>query len=236
MIGTAHTDTLGGYTLTAAGFPDFYNRLMRLRFPISVADVLELRDLLNHSADLYQETPDAPQNREFRESLENAIHSFGIEHHHHSERLLRVLSMLRGMHYQHTIASRDAEARLRLQQANNRTRRRTCLRNGVISILTTCGLVLAWTIAAEVDLVLKLATLAPAFLALGYIHALPKLDSEMERLTRDLNEVLRQRIESLNWRTLIHKLSLLLGFKQIQGIEVFQQNTTEPGRITPLLH
>jgi hypothetical protein len=35
---------------------------------------------------------------------------------------------------------------------------------------------------------------------------------------------LRNRLDTLNWKTLIHKLSLILGYKQIQGIEVFRHN------------
>lgn len=227
MAVKAHTDTLSGFTLSIAGFPDFYSRVTSLRFPVSVAEVLELRDLIQHSADVYEEPPDIPQNREFRESLENAIQSFGIENPHHSERLLRILSMLRGMHYYHTIVSRDTEQSLRQRQANNRTKRAASLRNGVLALLTAAGLGAFWGISAEPALLLKLGVLGSTVLAYVFIRALPRLDAEMERLTRELNEVLRKRVETLNWRTLIHKLSLLLGYKQIQGIEVFQHDQTD---------
>jgi len=229
MSDKLHTDTLSGFTLTTRDFPDFYARVLALRFPISVAEVLELRDLINHSADVYEEPADIPQNREFRESLEGAIHSFGIENRQHGERLLRVLGMLRNMHYQHTIASRDAEQRLRQIQADNRTTRRRSLRNGVLALLTMLGTGLAWFSLEGAGWLLKLLPLTAAVVALGYFHALPLLDREMERLTRDLNDVLRKRVDSLNWRTLIHKLALLLGYKQIQGIDVFRQEQTETG-------
>lgn len=224
-----HTDTLSGFTLTTRDFPDFYARVLALRFPISVAEVLELRDLINHSADVYEEPAEIPQNREFRESLESAIQSFGIENRQHSERLLRVLSMLRNMHYQHTISSRDAEQRLRQLQVDNRTARRHSLRNGVLALLTTLGSGLAWFSLAEAGWLLKLLPLTAAVVALGYFHALPLLDREMEQLTRDINDVLRKRVDTLNWRTLIHKLALLLGYKQIQGIDVFRHEQTDAG-------
>lgn len=222
MAGKSHTDTLGGYVLTNEVFPDFYTRILTLRFPIEVAEVLELRGLINHSADIYEEPADIPQNREFRESLETAIQSFGIENRHHSERLLAVLGMLRGMHYRHTILSRDAELRLRRLQAENRTARAHSRRYGVIAFGTLIGTGLAWLALAEAGWLLKLLPLAAAIIAFGYFHTLPLLDREMERLTRELNDVLRKRVESLNWRTLIHKLALLLGYKQIEGIEVFR--------------
>ena len=227
MAGKLHTDTLSGLTLTTRDFPDFHALIMALRFPIDVAEVLELRDLINHSAAVFEEAADSPQNREFRESLEGAIQSFGIENRYHNERLVRVLNMLRGMHYQHIIASRDAERRLREQQTENRVTRRNSLRNGVLALLTMLGTGLAWFSLEGSNWLLKLLPLTAAVVALGYFHALPLLDREIERLTRDLNDVLRRRVDTLNWRTLIHKLALLLGYKQIQGIDVFRHEQTD---------
>ena len=229
MAGRLHTDTLSGLTLTTRDFPAFYGRIVAMRFPISVAEVLELRDLINHSADVHEEPADIPQNREFRESLESAIHSFGIENRQHGERLLRVLSMLRNMHYQHTIASRNTEQRLRELQTGNQTTRRHSLRNGVLALLAMLGTGMAWLSLGEDSWLLKLLPLTAAVVALGYFHSLPLLDREMERLTRDLNDALRKRVETLNWRTLIHKLALLLGYKQIQGIDVFRHEQTDSG-------
>ena len=236
MAAKSHSDTLSGHILTTEGFPDFYARILALRFPISVAEVLELRDLINHSADVYEEPADIPQNREFRDSLESAIHSFGIENRHHCERLLGVLSMLRGMHYQHTIASRDAEQRLRRYQGENRTARAQSLRNGVIALIATAGAGLAWWVMANAGWPLQLFTLFSAVVALGYFHSLPLLERDMERVTGDLNEVLRKRVESLNWRTLIHKLALLLGYKKIEGVEVFRQQHPETSVGSQRLH
>jgi hypothetical protein len=236
MPSHSHADTLSGFTLTTNGFPDFYARILALRFPISVAEVLELRDLINHSADVYEEPADVPQNREFRDSLESAIHSFGIENRHHSERLLRVLIMLRGMHYHHTIASRDAEQELRQLQAENRRSRSRKLRNGVLALLIMLGSGAGWILASEPGWVIKLVPLAAAIASLGYFHNLPLLDREMERLTSELNVVLRKRVETLNWRTLIHKLALLLGYKKIQGIEVFRHEQPETSARSRLMH
>jgi len=227
MIGKLHSDTLSGLTLTTRDFPDFHALIMALRFPIDVAEVLELRGLINHSAAVYEEAVDIPQNREFRESLEGAIQSFGIENRQHSERLVRVLNMLRGMHYQHIISSRDAERRLRAQQTENRTARHRSLRNGVLALLAMMASGVAWFTLEIADWKLQLVPLVSAIIALGNFHAMPLLDREMERMTRDLNDILRKRVDTLNWRTLIHKLSLLLGYKQIQGIDVFRREQTD---------
>ncbi len=234
--GRQHSDTLGGFTLTSASFPDFYSRIQALRFPISVADVLELRDLINHSADVYEESAEIPDNQEFRDSLESAIHSFGIENAHHCERLLRVLTMLRSMHYQHTISSRNAEQQLREWQAENRRAQRASMRNGVIALVVTGLLLLSWAVPESPVLLHKILPLISAMVAFHYFHVIPLLERKREALAQDLNEVLRKRVDSLNWRTLIHKLSLLLGFKQIQGVEVFPHEQAENHNGPPRLH
>jgi hypothetical protein len=234
--GRQHSDTLGGFTLTSASFSDFYSRIQNLRFPISVADVLELRDLINHSADVYEEAADIPDNREFRDSLESAIHSFGIENSHHCERLIKVLTMLRSMHYQHTVSSRNAEQQLRDWQAENRKVQRAAMRNGVIALVVTGLLLLGWMLPETPSLLLKILPLVSAMAAFHFFHMIPIMENKREALARDLNEVLRKRVESLNWRTLIHKLSLLLGYKKIQGVEVFRHEQAENHDNPPLLH
>jgi len=227
MAGKSHSDTLSGHILTTESFPDFYARILALHFPISVAEVLELRDLINHSADVYEEPDHLPQNREFRDSLEGAIHSLGIENRHHCERMLGVLGMLRGMHYQHTIASRDTEQRLRRHQAANRTARIHNLRNGMVALALMTFSGMAWLILADVGWVLKFLPLLSAVVALGYFHSLPLLERDLVRVTGDLNEVLRKRVETINWRNLIQKLALLLGYKKIEGVEVFRHQHPE---------
>ena len=236
MADKTHADTLGGFTLSTHSFPSFYSRIQALRFPISVAEVLELRDLINHSADMYESPADAPANNEFQESLEGAIHSFGIENRHHCDRLIRVLAMVRGMHYQHTIASRDAEQQLRQRQAENRRTRRLHLRAGTLALVTLAASGLAWMLAAEPVWPLKALALAAALTAFNYFHSLPRLDREMEQYTLGVNEILRKRVDSLNWRTLIHKLSLLLGYKQIKGVEVFRHEQAEHHNDSRQLH
>jgi len=236
MARAIQTDTLSGFTLTTREFPEFYSRLMSLRFPISVAEVLELRDLINHSADIYEEPPNAPPNREFRDSLESAIHSFCIENRHHSERLLRVLTMLRGMQYQHTIMSRDAEQRLRQQQAENRKQRSGNLRSGTTALFMLAASGLLWAFIPQESWLPKALALASAITAYTLFRTLPRLDLKMEQLTLELNEVLRKRVDTLNWRTLIHKLSLLLGYKQIQGIEIFRHDNADAPNGNYTLH
>ena len=218
------TDNLAEYTLTLENFSAFYRRILTMRFPIPVEDVLDLRDLLNHSAEIFEPPVDNPQSREFQDSLLTAIHSFGIENERHCLRLLNMLAMFRSLHYQHSIDSRNAEEKLRLQQDLNRQARAHSVRYGLFALLITAISGLVWLGLSEAPWWLKLTTAAFALLTCDYHRSLPTLDKEMARITHQLNEVMRNRVDSLNWKALIHKLALILGYKQIIGVEVLRHN------------
>ena len=222
MSSPAKSDSLAEYALTADSFPAFYGKLMAIRFPLAVEEVLDLRSLINHTADDVEEPAESPQSREFNESLLAAIASFGIENKHHSERLLKVLSVLRALHYQHTVRSRDTELRIRSALAENREVKSRSRRYGNFMLLGMTASAIVWAAMTEANWFIRMLTFVFALLAWDYYHSLPTLDREMERLTKQLNELLRKRVSSLNWKTLIHKLSLILGYKRIQGIEVFR--------------
>lgn len=224
-------------TLNTETFPSFYAQIARLRFPIPVDEVLELRDLINHSADKYEEPNHTPGYTEFRDSLENAIYSFGIDDKRYRERLLKILVMLRELHYQHSIESRNREARLRLAKTDNRQARARSARYGWIAMGATLLSGLAWFLMIDATWQVKALTAVFAFLSWDYFRSLPTLDRDHERLTKDLNEVLRQRVENINWKTLIHKLALILGYKRIQGVEVFHRNHgPDADNYAPLYH
>ncbi|MHB8455038.1 MAG: hypothetical protein ACYDDO_10160 [Acidiferrobacterales bacterium] len=224
MISLVNSDNLAEYGLTAASFPAFYSKITSMRFPLAVEEVLELRSMVNHTADIFAEPDDTPQYREFRESLLTAIHSFGIENKHHSERLLKLLAVLRELHYQHTVDSRDTEQRLRAAIADGKDARSRSVHYGIYALLATAVCVIVWFGMQNPNWPIKALTTVFALLGWDYFHSLPILEREMDRNTKQLNEVLRKRVDGLNWRTLIHKLSLILGYKQIQGVEVFRHN------------
>ncbi len=218
------TDNLADFTLTVDSFPAFYKRIAAMRFPIAVEEVLELRDLINQSLEVFEQPPDNQQSRDFKDSLLTAIHTFGIENDRHCKRLLNILAMLRDLHYHHSINSRNADEKLRQEMAANREARSRSTRYGLLSVMATIVCGMAWIGVAEAALWLKLLTAGFAFFAWDYHHSLPSLDKEIARLTAQLNDVLRNRVDTLNWKTLIHKISLILGYKQISGVEVFRHN------------
>ena len=207
--------------LTPDNFHAFYTKFMNLRFPMDVAHVLELRYLINHTVDKYKEPPRTPDYRQFRESLQMALDSFSIDNSRHSERMLKTLAMMRDIHYAHSIASRNAEIYLRRTMANNRAERARCVRNGLFFVIAGVAFCLAWLGLGDPHWIVKWLPVGYGYLALRYFHKLPILDRGWETLTLDLNEILRRRVRSLNWKTLIHKLALVLGYKRVPGIEVF---------------
>ncbi|MCR4347438.1 MAG: hypothetical protein NUV55_09605 [Sulfuricaulis sp.] len=210
-----------GLNLTPDGFHTFYTKFISLRFPMKIANVLELRYLINHTADRYKEPAATPNYRQFRESLQSALDSFGIENRRHSERMLKTLSMFRDIHYAHSIASRNAERRLREAMERNRDEYAKAVRYGLFFIFAGVSFIVMWLAMANPSLIVKLLPVAYAWLALRYFHKLPALEKEHEKLTLEVNDVLRRRVNSLNWKTLIHKIALVLGYKRVPGVEVF---------------
>lgn len=214
-------ETVINKDLTPGNFPKFYRALSGLRFPLRVADVLDLRAMLNESIDKFKRPEDSPSYREFVDALDSAIHSFGIENRRHADRLVMLLTKLRDLHYHHSIASRDEEVELRGKLDDVQLARQHSTRYGLASILTTIGLVIAWIAIPQPGWWIKLATLGAAYVAYDFFHSLPTLEREYKTLNTEVNDLLRERVSNVDWKMLIHKLSLLMGYKKVSGVEVF---------------
>lgn len=219
------TRTVTDLRLTARGLPSFYNTILGLRFPIDVAHVLELRYLLNHAADAYVEPPPTRDERQFRKALGVAIESFGIKNTYHCQRLIKILTMIRDLHAAHLRSSRIAEMSLRNALADLRNARAKLVRHGLLSLIATIFAGMTWLASGDPGWTIQLLTLILAYLTWDCFHSLPNIDREPDVLHPALNEVLRRRVESLNWKRLIHKLALILGYKRIPGLEVFPINS-----------
>ncbi len=213
--------------LTSSDFPSFYNAVLGLRFPLDVAQVLELRFVINNAADAYKRPAASVEDRQFREALRRAVASFSIDNERHRERLTRILTMMHDLHATHLVDSRVAELNLRAMLKDLQRARTQTIRHGLYSLIATIFAGLAWLGSVDPGWTIKLLTLGLAYMSWESFHSLPELEQEPEYLMPLLNEVLRRRVETVNWKRLIHKLSLILGYKQIPGIVVFRLDGTE---------
>jgi hypothetical protein len=221
-------------SLTWRNFPRFYRLVSSLRFPIDVSEVLELRSVLNHAVDHMPEPALTMDYRDFREALHSAIDSFGLEGKRHRERLLNVLVLLRNLHYRHSVASRDSENELRVQLEELRIARRRSLSYGMTALGLVAAFTSYWVLHADAGWMVKIADLVTSYAALDYFRTLPLLERQRRRINTDMNDLLRERVRALDWKMLIHKLSLLLGYKRIHGVSVFHGEHT--GNVTNSLH
>lgn len=222
-------------SLTVRNFPIFYRMLSQLRFPIKVSGVIELRALLNDTIDKANEPEPGVDYGEFIEALESAIDSFGITRPHHRERLLTLLTEIRNLHYHHSIYSRNREIDLREKIEDSRSARIRSTQVGSIFLLLATVAGFAWASVPAVHWIVKVVMAGSLFMAWDYYHSMPILERENKHLNQELNELLRHRVERINWKTMIHKISLVLGYKIVEGIEVFNENGIGPNNTQPNL-
>lgn len=217
-------------SLAPRQFSLFYRSVISLQFPLKVADVLELRYLVNHAADRFEEPSPTPDYRHFCERMLELMDGLAIHNKRHRERMLRIVAMLREQHYAHSIASRDEEARLRGAIARNRKARAQSVRYGRFFLFAMVASTVFWYLQPEPGWLVKLTAAVSAFVAWDNFHALPILDRSHEELTNQLNDALRRRIARMDWRRLIDRLSLVLGYRHPRGLTVFlpDEETTQP--------
>lgn len=206
-------------------FHIFYTVFSGLRFPLNVAEVLDLRYLINHAVDDFIEPPLTPDYRQFRESLEKGLDALSVENPRHRDRLLKTLALIRDLHVAHSLESRNSEERLRMEMESNKQARRTAVRKGIFYSAATLLSIAGWFVIPGTEWLIKVLSLLCAIQSLLCIHSLPHLDERREALRSSLNDVLHDRVNAINWRMMIHKLTLILGFKQIQGVEVFRMES-----------
>lgn len=217
-------DAFNRLNLEPNHFHIFYTLFSGLRFPLNVAEVLDLRSLINHAVDEFNEPPLTPDYRQFRESLEKALDALSVENPRHRDRLLKTLALIRELHVAHSLESRHAEERLRMEMESNDNARRTAKRKGIFYFTATLVSLAGWFMIPGSEWLIKLVSLLCAVQSFMSFRSLPQHDKRGQELRSVLNDVLNDRVNSINWKMIIHKLTLVLGFKQIQGVEVFHMD------------
>ncbi|MFL6621027.1 MAG: hypothetical protein ACJ8KA_07930 [Sulfurifustis sp.] len=222
--------------LTPETFEWVYNTIVSLKFPVDVARVLELRYLINHAADAFPEPAATADYREFREALQTVVDETGIENKRHSERMLRILSMMRELHYAYSINQRDAENKLRARMAHNRAQRERAIRHATGFIIATALCSILWLVSDNPDWPVKIMTAGFVIGTWLHVRTVPMLDRGLRLLEKRMSRSQRHRVKSIHWRLLALKLALVLGFKRNSEVEVFRIETDHdlgrPWRLT----
>jgi hypothetical protein len=202
-------------------FESVYNTIVGLKFPMDVARVLELRYLINHAVDSFPEPAPTADYREFCDALQTVIDASGIENKRHSERLLRILGMMRDLHYTYSINTRDAEVDLRARMTENRQQRRRSIRYALSYTVAAILCAIAWLGLYDAGWPIKVLTAAFAIGAWLHVRTIPAFDRGLSTLEKQVNQLQRHRVKSIHWRMLVQKLALLLGYKRDSDVEVF---------------
>jgi hypothetical protein len=237
LLATPDVHDFASLHLAPDTFEPVYNTIVGLKFPMDVARVLELRYVINHAADAFPEPAETADYREFRDALQAVVDATGIDNKRHSERMLRILSMMRELHYTYSIDTRDAENKLRASMADNRQQRRHAIRYALSFTVVAILCAILWLGLADPGLPLKLLTAGLAVGAWLYIRTIPALDRGLSAIEKRMNQLQRHRVKSIHWRMLAQKLSLLLGFKRNSEVEVFLIDTDhDQSRPTGMTH
>jgi hypothetical protein len=230
VITAPETQELTAHHLTPETFELVYNTIANLRFPTEVAHVLELRYLINHAADNFPEPAPTPDYREFCEALQTVIDATGIDNKRHADRLLRILTMLRDLHYTYSVNMRNRENELREEMTANRERRTRSVRYSLIYTVAAIITIIIWLALPSPGWAVQILTAGFAVGTWLHLHSLPALDRKLKTLQGELTELQRHRVKSIHWRMLVQKLALVLGFKRNSGIQVFHDNDPDHPR------
>jgi hypothetical protein len=218
---TCWSDNLAKLRSVPEGFYFFYRRLTELRFPLDVAEVLDLRYLFNHAIDAVPPVSETPDYRYFRDARVAELDMLGIEKAQQRERLLRLLALLRELHVIHSVDSRKTEIRLRKAQAENDHARSVSIRYGKAAAAVTLLLAALWLAMSQPGWIVMALTLSSTYLCGDYFFSLSLLKKERLSLGQRLEEVLAHRVKALNWKKLSKNIALTLGYAKISGIEAF---------------
>lgn len=217
-------DTSVDLHLTGADFPDLYQKLMTLEFPIEVSEILDLRSLLNHAIDGYAGPVDP---RWLQELHRSHFAASQVTKPAHVERLSRLLAVLYTLNEDHQAYSAAVHAGLRqsideVVEAASESRRW-----GTILLGITTGLSLLWLAFPELQ-GFKWAALCAGALGADQWHSLVTLGRRRARLTSDLSSLEERRlIEEPDWSAIIHRTAMVLGYGEDSAV-AFTLDTEHP--------
>jgi hypothetical protein len=215
------TDDLALQQLNVDSFVQSYRQIIGMRFPVEVADVLEIRASLNQAID--ERDPKQVSNglQQFNEAVYEAISQIGLKNERHIIRLTKLMSIFRDLHHSHNTRSRKHERSLRNQIKNNQEAKSRSIGYGLFTFVLVIVGLLSWMIAGNALWFIKAGIGLLAYMSFDYFMSLKTLKLEYDILNNELNMILRRRVQTIDWKSLLQKSAMLLGFKKISGVDVF---------------
>jgi hypothetical protein len=209
-------------------FSQLYRHLLGLRFPLDIAEILELRSLLSQVIDQCKDC--TPKDlRILRELHWLEFETLGVTQPAHKDRLSQLMAALRMLHLDHRKTSHAREDGLRKALAENRLAQQRSLRYGLFCSVPAFALTIVWILAGPHAWAIKAGSLVLGYLCCDYFHSLIVLKKKYRLLDRDLAGVVANRIPGLNWKPLMRQLALVLGYGRVKGVEAFVlEETPEP--------
>ncbi|MBE9515370.1 MAG: hypothetical protein IME93_00180 [Proteobacteria bacterium] len=203
--------------ITVSNFPKAYRKLLCLRFPMDVAEIIELRDMLNQSLERSELLNVTPGFKNFTSTLTDAIELSGVDRQHHADKMVGILSLFRELHYKHNLMSRNREIQLRQLREQNRESNENSVRFGIAALLTAIMGFITFLAVPESGWLLKGITIVSAIATLDFFQSLRIFDGEYKILTDEFNTVLRERVDNMNWEKLTSNLAAILGYRKDQS-------------------
>jgi len=227
-----HPDDLARRPLHDGNFVKTYRHITSMRFPVDVASVLDIRASLNQAIDEVNPEQVSGGLKQFNEAVFDAISQLGIKHARHISRLTKLMSIFRELHHNHITRSRKHERGLRNQIRSNEDARTRSIGYGLFTFFLVIVGLLTWMIAGNALWFIKLGIGLLAYISFDYFMSLKTLKIEHEILGNELNQLLRQRIPTMDWKVLLEKTALVMGYKNEPGVDVFLLSDT--GRLDGL--
>ena len=203
-------------------FPFFYRRLVGLRFPIEVAEILEMRYLCHQAIDQTGRDDRDYEWGEFAASRMADMEHVGVQKPTHRERLSRLLRLLKDYYALHKAGSATAEDELRQALADNRFAQERSRSYGKVAGAAALVATLSSLLLSPPAVLMQGIAILLAYLSLDSFYGLSVLRREERRLNGQLSEVLRRRVRTVNWRAVVRQTGVILGYTTPVGGEAFR--------------
>ncbi len=194
---------------------------MCLRLPLDVAEVIDLRDIINQAAGEFTEPVPTTGYRRFVAAVRSEIEALSIDRTDHRAKITHILVMLRCLQQAHSATARQARRALRRRQRANREARRLSIRYGVMLLVAAIIGLFAWFVIEDVVWPVRAGTVLLTYLAFDYFFSLTVLAQDYRRLAQALERLSAEQIRHFEWRTLVKHIALILGYTHRFATEPF---------------